>query len=311
MSAIMADALLLKIIRKAEDVNALAIALLATTPGVFDQVSHKIPKLEPAELGCIRTSSWLYVLYYEAGRVNRQYVEGLLAAYGLQSGVGADHSRLVHAVRTFLQHNLDITEPHDKSLISRCHEWFKAKCGTAVPANDEEWQQCLLAILTEAIEYLDTLEKCLRSVEKDTSRQAICDEWLFKRKRYHSPEQFDELIPIVATDIGREHLDMIAFRNRYYDRWIGQLRALSSDYDFRIEARKLIEDSLLKDVTSVLPITGADILEQFGLAPGRQIGVVLAEAKKSYEANPCSPDALIDRLRPFVEELQSQAGPEK
>ena len=130
-------------------------------------------------------------------------------------------------------------------------------------------------------------------MEKDESRQAICDRWLFRRKRHHEPDQFDELIPVVATDIGRDYIDVIAFRRRYYDRWIAQLRALSSDYNFTIEARKLIEDSLLKDVTSVLPITGADILDGFRLTPGRQVGIVLAEAKKLYEVAPCSREALM------------------
>ena len=293
MTEITADALLLKIMRKAEDVNARATALLATTPGIFDKVSHKIPKLDPPELGYIRTASWLYVLYYEAGRVNRQYVEDLLAAYGLNHGVAVHHAGLVQAVRTLLQHNLDIAEPHDKNIISICHSWHKTKCGTAVPETDGEWLQCLLAILSDSLEYLDTLEKCLRCVEKDESRQAICDRWLFRRKRHHEPDQFDELIPVVATDIGRDYIDVIAFRRRYYDRWIAQLRALSSDYNFTIEARKLIEDSLLKDVTSVLPITGADILDGFRLTPGRQVGIVLAEAKKLYEVAPCSREALI------------------
>src|ERR1039458_3751178 len=113
MTEITADALLLKIIRKAEDVNARATALLAATPGIFDKVSHKIPKLEPPELGYIRTTSWLYVLYYEAGRVNRQYVEELLAVYGLNTGVALHHGELVQSMRTLLQHNLDITESHD------------------------------------------------------------------------------------------------------------------------------------------------------------------------------------------------------
>lgn len=297
------DALLFKVLRKAEDVNTRAMALLSASPGVFDKVSHKTPKLQPSELGFIRTASWLFVLYFEAGRVNRQYLEGLLSVYGLDNGNHRRHSELIQAMRTYLQHNLNIEEAHDKDIISQCNSWFAANCGTVVPDVDEEWLQCLCGVLTESIDYLEALDSCLRNIEKDDSKITICEQWLFRRRRHHEPHQFDELITVVATDIGRDHLDAAAFRKRYYERWVSQLKLLSSDYEFAIEARKLIEDALLKDITSVLPITGADLLAEFELSPGPKVGLILVEAKRLYEATPCPRDSLIGKLRDFVNSM--------
>src|SRR5580698_2370158 len=95
------DVLLFNVVRKAEDVNARAVALLAEAPGIFDKVSQKTPKLQPAELGFIRTTSWLFVLYFEAGRVNRQFIEQLLPVYDLESGKHSQHSLIIQAMRTY------------------------------------------------------------------------------------------------------------------------------------------------------------------------------------------------------------------
>ena len=110
-----------------------------------------MPKLQPAELGFIRTASWLFVLYYEAGRVNRQFLEQLLPAYNLDAGSQRQHSLIIEAMRTYLQHNLDIKETHDKDIIFVCNGWFAANCGTAVPDRDEEWLRCLYALLAESV----------------------------------------------------------------------------------------------------------------------------------------------------------------
>jgi hypothetical protein len=234
------DALLFTVVRKAETVNTRAMALLSDAPGIVDRVSHRTPKLQPPELGFIRTASWLFVLYFEAGRVNRQYLQGLLQVYGLDNGAHRGHSQLIQAMRTYLQHNLNIEEAHDKNIISLCNSWFAAKCGTAVPDLDEEWLRCLCEILVESADYLEALDSCLRNSEKDESKVAICEQWLFRRRRHHEPHQFDELITVVATDLGRDRLDPAAFRKRYYDRWISQLQLLSSGYDVAVEGRKLI-----------------------------------------------------------------------
>jgi hypothetical protein len=82
------------------------------------------------------------------------------------------------------------------------------------------------------------------------------------------------------------------------------LKEILRRYDFEREARKLIEDALLKDPTSVLPITGSDILAEFGLSPGPLIGSLLAEGKRIYQLEPCSRKILLEKLAPVLKDFQ-------
>jgi hypothetical protein len=227
-------------------------------------------------------------------------------AYKLDhDGASVAHYQLVQKLRTYLQHNLDLRETHDLQIVQDCQAWLAKQCGTAVPDTESRWAKCLTALLRESFEFLEALLMVLRQIESDESRLAIRDDWLLRLTRYHPPQQFDEIIPQIAADMGREHLDCIAFRRRFHDRWIQSLRGLTVGYDFKAEARKLIEDALLRDVTNVLPITGQDLISEFSLAPGRIVGTLLAEARKIYEQSPCSREQLLTRLRPTAATLQS------
>src|SRR5256885_1435386 len=77
-----------------------------------------------------------------------------------------------------------------------------------------------------------------------------------------------EVIAQAAGDMGRSHLDVVRFRRRYYDRWMERLAFLTGDYDFALEARRLVESALVLDAASGMPITGTDIINDLGIAPG-------------------------------------------
>ena len=150
---------------------------------------------------------------------------------------------------------------------------------------------------SEAYRFLEALLQTIRNIEQDESRQEICHAWLFRIQRYRPPHAFDELIIIIAADMGRENLDPLQLRTRFYDKWTQELALLKTDYDFEVEARKLIEHALLTATARVLPITGKDIMEEFNIPPGPQIGELLERARRLYEAEPCSRPVLLERLR--------------
>lgn len=270
--------------------------------GVFGELSLLAPRLVPAELGFLRTVSWLYVLYNEAGRVNVDYLSERLPAYGLDpDGKLSTHRSIVLQLRTFLQHNLNPAKPQNRRIQEACEEWFREQCGTLVPGADEQWKGCLTGLLSEALNFFKALQECIRCIEQDESREQILQDWDFRRKRYHPSHKFDELISIVSADMGREALDVVRLRKRFYDKWIQELQLLQGNYDFEFEARKLIEDVLLHETTAVLPITGRDIMEAFNIAPGPQVGQLLKRARVLYDADPCSRDDLLEKLRQEIE----------
>jgi hypothetical protein len=301
MAASTPEALMYQIVSRVEEVNHVASRMLGISPGVFGPVSLGPPKLNPAEVGFLRSISWLFVLYHEAGKVGVDFLADRLSTYGLDpNGRLSAHHRLVRQLRTFQQHNLDVGKSCDRATQQICEQWLRDQCGTPVPGTGGQWKRCLLALLSEALQFLEALRQTTRSIEQDESREEICREWRFRVKRYHPPHAFDDLIAKVATDMGREHVDPARLRTRFHEKWSEELDTLRPDYEFEIEARKLIERVLLTETTAVLPITGKDIMEEFDISPGPLVGELLQRARTIYDAKPCSRDILLGQLRQEV-----------
>ena len=58
-----------------------------------------------------------------------------------------------------------------------------------------------------------------------------------------------------------------------------------------------MEHALISETTPILPITGDDIMEEFAIPPGREVGEFLNLARIMYDASPCRKADLLDRLR--------------
>jgi hypothetical protein len=266
---------------------------------VFNDVSLEKPKLKPAELGLLRAVSWFYGLYFEAGAVNVQFLNQLINTYRLDpSGAVSYHLNLVNQLRTYFHHNLDPSKHRDRIIQEYCEEWFKKQCGTFQPDSEEEWFSCLDAFIKEVRDYFQALSKCIRMIEQDESKDKILQDWEFSRTREHPPQAFDSIISITASDMGRDNLDVLTFRKRFYERWKKELATLTGNYDFEFEARRLIEYTLLNETFAVLPITGRDILKTFPqIQPGPKVGELLRKAKIIYEREPCTADKLLEKLK--------------
>jgi hypothetical protein len=293
-----------RIVGIAEELDTRVIALLGDGPGLFEAISQRMPKFVPAELGFLRLVSWLYVLFWEAGKVSVPFVMKRFEAYSLDAdGKIRAHVTNVQELRTYTQHNLNNEEPHGKRTMEDCHAWFALRCGTAIPVSEDEWSRCVLALLHESLGFLEVLLSVLRSIEKDESRNVICLEWKFRRNRYHPPHQFETLVSKIASDMGHEFIDQERLVRRNYDKWTQSLKAFSSEYNFEVEARKLIENAILTDLPNLMPITGEDVIREFNLEPGKLVGQLLGEARVLYQRTPCTRPELIDRLRAIASEL--------
>jgi hypothetical protein len=295
---------LLEVIRLREEVDLLAEAMVAPHR-VFRPVSLQTPpRLEPAELGFIRSVAYLYVLYYEVGDVAIPYLLELWDAFSLDNDHQIrDHYQIVRSLRTLLQHSLDPTSSTDRQTRERCQRWFARQCRTFVPSTEDHWSACLHGILTEAASFLRTMITCLRAIEGDEGRDGILERWRIEISRHHPPEEFDRIIEEAAHDLGRPHIDAVRIRKRYYDQWTDKLSYLSLGYSFQIEARRLVEYALLVDLAAGIPVTGEDIMTEFGLAPGPEVGALLTRAKAVFEE---SPRDRADLLATLKAELESE-----
>ncbi len=272
---------------------------------VFRGISLEKPKLSPAELGLLRAVSWFYVLYFEAGAVNVQFLSQRLKVYNLDpTGKLSNHLDLINRLRTYFHHNLDPSKPRERNIQGYCEDWFKTQCGTSEPNCEDEWYMCLSAFLQEILDFFTALEKSIRKIEQDESKKEILSDWEVRRTREHPSQDYDPIIYKTANDMGRNNLDVVGFRQRFYEKWKKELTSLGGNYIFEIEARKLIEYTLLNETLAVLPITGEDILFRFPqIQPGPIVGELLRHSKIIYEKEPCSKEELLMQLDLFLNHL--------
>jgi hypothetical protein len=273
-------------------------AELIGQPRFFEKTTLTKDRLSPSELGMLRLASWYYVLFHEVGKVNIDFVLGRMSAYGLNiGGATPDIFMVVHRLRTFFQHNLDLTDARDRSIYDDCCTWFEGVCGTSIPDVDADWDMCLTAYLSSTIEFLSTVEQCLECISQDELLPQIVRDWKYNQSRHIEPHEYDELIRKIASDMGREAIDAVRMRKRYAERWTKELHSLTYGFDFEREARKLIELALLTEASAVIPITGQDILDYFpDIVPGPEVGKLLKLARDIYEKEPCSKEALLRRV---------------
>lgn len=293
--------LLLEFSQKRDQLNILG-RKLAGIP-VYGSVEMAAPKWSHSEVGFLRVVAWLYVHHQEAGTVSIRFLIGLFDGYGIDSaGDAREHSGIVAALRTELQHNLLPQSDTDLDTQIRCAGWYLQACGTRSPGNASHWKDCLISLLREAVEFVETLDRCLRCLEIDDTLETQVEIWKGRVSRDHRPHEYDRVIQKVVADIGRDELDVVAFRSRHIDRWRREIASLAGGYDFEREARRLVEGSVIKDSAERLPVTGTEIMKTFGLGPGRRIGELLQRAYALYNADPCDGNKWLERLHREVEE---------
>ncbi|MBI3727108.1 MAG: hypothetical protein HY254_02120 [Burkholderiales bacterium] len=302
----MPENLMYQLIALRDELNRLVLSV-DSIGKIFDDMTLTLPKFDPSELGFIRTVSWLYGLYYEAGKIGVNFLIRYLEVYDLDAdGQKKDHFKLVQRMRTFIVHNLDLSARHDQQIAASCQQWFKPRCGSSDPNIEEHWRSLLLALLADSIQFLKTLRDCVKKIEVDESMEIVFQQWALKLKRYHPPHAFDSLIPSILDDIGRAQMDPMRLRSKYYADWHRALECLNDDYIFEDEARKLIEFSILSETNQTLPISGKDIIENLNVPAGPKVGELLETAKQIYAVSRCEKLVLLRKLKEFLE----GAGPE-
>lgn len=285
----------LELIALVEEINR--YARLIGAPEVFDRSSVSIAGGMGSELGFIRIVSWLYIHYQEVGRIGVGFLMRQLSGAEMDSGAAIiDHVRTVRELRTYLQHNIDLTSERSKEIEQRCGIWFHASCGTSLPSKVGDWAKCEAKILQEATYFLNACKVWLRTLDGSEQKQDVVTGWKNEVDRYHPPHQFDALAEKVKNDFGHPSFDHLALRKRNYERWIAALRTRELPYDFEQVARPLVEKAVLQDAGGAPPVDGKDIMEKFGLPPGPLIKKIIAQIGRMYDDRPRTREALLKDL---------------
>lgn len=298
------------VLRSHQVINTLARSLLGRP--AFDELHVQLPDPESPEPGFLRATSWLYCLYFEAGRVSLTFLRRLGEAYAVVDRGEADkHVEAVRCLRTELHHNLGFADS-DLAAREAAERWRRRACGTALPETPEQWRACYDGIISDAHAFLGSMDRVVRRIESDGdgARRHI-EEWRRRLDRNWSGAAFDRLIDDAKYRLSQQALNTVAFRNRYVDKWRKHLEVLEDGFDFEFEATRLIEKTLLDDNGVVLPITGRDVIGVLGVEPGREIGILLEEARRYFEVHRCSKSDLLAHLQTYYDKQISGKSEER
>ena len=289
------------VLRCHQRVNDLSRSLIGRA--AFDELHVKIPDPKSPEPGFIRATSWLYCLYFEAGRVSLTFLRRLGEAYSLVDRVPTDqHVEVVRCLRTELHHNLGFADS-DQAARTAAEVWRRKACGTAMPRDESQWRSCYDCLVDEANDFLTRIDEVVRKIEAngDEAKMHIKD-WLRRLERSWPAAAFDPLVDETKYRLGRDSMKTVGFRMRHVDRWRKQLELLDEGFDFEHEATRLIEKTLLDEDSLVLPITGRDIMKSLEIRPGPRVGTLLEAARKQFEEAPCSSEELLSYLAGIEED---------
>jgi hypothetical protein len=296
-----------EVISSVEKLTSLASSLSSGQVIAFSPVTLMKPYLLIPIHGFYTSVSWFYVLYFEAGRSSVDFLAE--RSYGL--GFDGDHRiakhlNLIESFRTYLQHNLDLGNRGDVAKRHNCHDWIRECLHSNEepeflwPQTSEEWNNLIRSLLVDAIECLRIMLGTLDAISSDESRQSSLDVWLSRVRRSHAAYEYDDIIEDVATDFGMRFIDPIIIRNKYYSRWNSKMALLKGTYDFREQARLMIEHTLLNEVELPVPISGRDIMTQLGINAGPEVKRLKAEAQRLYNEKPSNKEEIMEKLRLFV-----------
>ena len=280
------------------DLESSAIRLISHPHPVFRPVALRQPGVGGnPELAFMQVTSWLYVHYFEAGRPGLGFLRR--QAEGFLPGPFEEwrHTAIVNNLRTSLQHNLELSTHSDIEIERLCGEWFRMTCQHVRPGTDDEWRLCTSQILVEAADLIEVLLSTVRDIEDSQFRDTILTQWSRALDRHHDPGEFDTIIEIVCADLGHGELDVVAFRNRHLAAWRKRIEQLDDGFDFRFEARRLVEDALLSEWPRLLPITGTDIIRELAIPAGRDVGRALEMARSFYHAGTFNREDLLHKVR--------------
>ena len=165
------------------------------------------------------------------------------------------------------------------------------------PNDADDWPKLAEALLGKAIVFLELNRATIERIVLDEYRNDTINEWVVRCKETLPGHVFDEIIDKASTDLGLRHLDTLKMRKKNLDSWNGRLRLIAEDADLMIEARRLVEHTLLSEAEHYLPITGKDIIQELNIEPGPKVGLLLRQARELYHESQCSKTELIERLR--------------
>ena len=247
------------------------------------------------EASFVRLVGWSYALLYEAGRVTLPYILRLPIG-GATSTSSLQTRGLIAELRTWLFHNLGFESDRDMEIRQRANQWCNAVCGATTPSTSEQWEKCFAALCKSLLDLLEHCNQVFSHISASTEdRDAFFLGLRSQLNRTYEPQQFDRIVE-ESTNIMGESINVRAFRSARIADWRAFMADLPEDADLVAEITRRIESELVAHVQSRLPVTGRDIMDALGMAPGPEVKRALDRARALFESGVRDRSALLEKL---------------
>lgn len=280
-----------KLIQLIEEINKF-------TNGFNGMTFFKTPSLEVSFNSnevCFRSYVfYLYSLFVELPGVNLKFVEEKINAQHRPVDRQAFRiTRLVNFLRTIYGHHTTEEKPVDLEKRNYCDDWYKEVTGTDKLIIEEQFRACAETLLDDTLTYLQAILECINDFAHNEFQDIIKEEWDRQVNRNFSKYQWElELIEVLER-YNMNHYDSLEIVEKQLSKWSDRLKLLKDGFDFKSEARKIIEDYIAKD--ELWPASGDDLIV-LGVEKGPALKNAIAKAKAMYYADPCPRQEFLERL---------------
>lgn len=248
-------------------------------PTALPEVVVRPPVDGGGEISFLRLVAWGYVLLFEAGRISIPFLLRTSGAYERQRA----SMEIIHALRTWSFHNMGLDSERDMRRSRQVERWFIECCGQSPPEDRASWNVCFDRASDLVGEVVQQCQRAVAELLATGDEQAVIADLKHHLERSWAPDRFDALLGDVATRLD-VRVDVAKFRRARLDRWRSFLREQPADDDPANAVERLMERDLLEYIDGLLPISGRDVIAQFRMPPGPQVGAALRIARELFAA---------------------------
>ncbi|EIE1198903.1 hypothetical protein LCX57_004818 [Vibrio parahaemolyticus] len=281
--------------QKVDNINTLISHLLNDKNALFFDKIHVIrPDFKNQELSFIRLVSWLYTLYFESGKCSLKVIKSSMATENQE--LYSKHSKIIGQLRTKLHHNVDRKSSRSFKIERDCHVWMKSACSKNIPTDEEDWKNCSIKLLNEAEKLLSMIAHEIEEMtDSPVQKEIFTLNWNTSKEKSLKPHIYDEIIGSSLSLLNHTSIDIVAYRQKYYDSWNLSISQLNSDVDYLNEARKIVESCIIKDFALKLPITMSTLNDHFLLSTNFLLDL-LAQIHK-LDLKDCSQEEVLEKIK--------------
>lgn len=229
---------------------------------------------------------YFYGLFYERCDVYRNIIMQKIQLYHLDYATVKTSMTLLHDLRTYKSHTLDKKKAHDKAIIENVERWYFQIVGKK-KISIEDIEVCSKQLNNLVHIIIEAFIKCTNCIAVDPKRNQVIEEMVFAKDGYYPDyyieTQFNQVMsklqfPADAHVLTKKYANSIREKMKIYQTLEKEEREL------KIKLR--IEEILFSEKLGICPLSAENIMEEFDLKPGRELGDLKRTAIELAHENP-------------------------